>query len=99
MKNKILIILTFCLTVFISGCTKQEDNMDTLSAIHERGKLIVGVKFDTKPFGYFNEKNELVGFDVDLAKAIAKSILGSEDKLSLCRLLRQVVYWHWIPSR
>lgn len=86
MKNKLLIILTLCLALFFSGCTKQEDNTDTLNAIHERGKLIVGVKFDTKPFGYFNEKQELVGFDVDLAKAIAKSILGSEDKIEFVQV-------------
>lgn len=86
MKNKILIILTFCFALFFTGCTKQEDNTDTLSAIHKRGKLIVGVKFDTKPFGYFNEKHELVGFDVDLARAIAKSILGSEDKIEFMQV-------------
>lgn len=86
MKNKLLLILTFCFVFIIAGCTKQENDTDTLSAIHKRGKLIVGVKFDTKPFGYFNEKHELVGFDVDLAKAIAKSILGSEDKVEFVQV-------------
>lgn len=85
MKNKLLIILTLCFVLFATGCTKQEDNTDTLSAIHKRGKLIVGVKFDTKPFGYL-EKHELVGFDVDLARAIAKSILGSEDKIEFVQV-------------
>lgn len=86
MKNKILIILAFCFALFFTGCSKKEEQTDTLSAVHERGKLIVGVKFDTKPFGYFNEKQELVGFDVDLARAIAKSILGSEDKVEFVQV-------------
>lgn len=81
MKNKILTILTLCLIIFISGCTKKEDNTDALTKILQRGKIIVGVKYDTKPFGYLNEKQELMGYDVDLAKYIAKSILGNENKV------------------
>lgn len=84
--NKLLIILTLCFTFILAGCANQEEKTDTLSLIHKRGKLIVGVKFDTKPFGYFNEKHELVGFDVDLAKTIAKSVLGSEDKVEFVQV-------------
>lgn len=81
MKNKLLCIFTLCLVILITGCTKKTDNIDTLTKIQQRGKMIVGVKFDAKPFGYMNEKQELVGFDVDLAKCIAKSILGDENKV------------------
>lgn len=80
MKNKILGLLILCL-VFVTGCTQKEDSMDTLDKIQQRGKLVVGVKFDTKPFGYLDERGQLVGFDIDLAKYIAKSILGDEDKV------------------
>lgn len=81
MKNKLLITITLCFALFFAGCTQKNDNPDTLSKIMQRGKLIVGVKYDTKPFGYLNDKKELVGFDIDLAKYIAKAILGSEDKV------------------
>lgn len=85
MKKKILGILVLCLLITtsatLSGCTKKEDNTDTLDKIMQRGKIIVGVKYDTKPFGYINEKQQLVGYDVDLAKYIAKSILGSENRV------------------
>lgn len=81
MKNKLLAIITLCFIIFVSGCTKKENNADALSKIMQRGKIIVGVKYDTKPFGYWNEKQELMGYDVDLAKYIAKSILGSENKV------------------
>ena len=87
MKNKLFITMTLCFVLIFSGCSKNQDkSLDTLSAIHNRGKLIVGVKYDTKPFGYFNEKHELVGLDVDLAKIIAKNILGSEDRVEFVQV-------------
>lgn len=81
MKNKLVTILTLCLVIFFTGCVKKEDKTDTLDKILQRGKLIVGVKYDTKPFGFINEKGQLEGFDVDLAKQIAKYILGDENKI------------------
>lgn len=81
MKKKIILnILALCFLIILTGCAKKETS-DTLEKIHQRGKIIVGVKYDTKPFGYINENKELVGFDIDLAKYIAKSILGDESKV------------------
>lgn len=81
MKNKLFNIIALCLVIFITGCTKKEDNTDALDKIVQRGKIIVGTKFDTKPFGYMDEREELKGFDIDLARYIAKSILGDENKV------------------
>lgn len=81
MNKKIVGILILFLVVCFTGCAKKEENTDTLDKILERGKLIVGVKYDTKPFGYMNEHQQLVGYDIDLAKIIAKSILGDENKV------------------
>ncbi|PZE19790.1 ABC transporter substrate-binding protein [Paenibacillus xerothermodurans] len=56
----------------------------TLDAIKQRGKLVVGVKFDTKLFGLKDPATGKVeGFDIDMAKALAKNILGDETKLEL----------------
>ncbi len=46
----------------------------TLDAIKARHKLIAGVKNDTPPFGYIDEKNEVVGFDIDIVREIAKAL-------------------------
>lgn len=81
MKKKLLSIITLCLLTLLTGCNKKEQNIDTLDKILQRGKMVVGVKFDTKPFGYINEKQELVGYDIDLAKYIAKTLLGDESKV------------------
>lgn len=79
--KKLLTVIALCSVIFITGCTKKSDNTDTLDKILKRGKIIAGVKYDTKPFGYMNEKQELAGFDIDLAKYIAKTLLGDEKKL------------------
>jgi len=82
MKNKLLSIIALALVVFLAGCAKKEENhADTLSKILQRGKIVVGVKYDAKPFGYLNSKGEPIGFDVDLAKYIAKTLLGDENKV------------------
>ncbi|HYP20332.1 MAG TPA: transporter substrate-binding domain-containing protein [Chloroflexia bacterium] len=53
-----------------------------LDAIKARGKLIAGVKYDVRIFGYLNpETNQVEGFDVDLAKAVAERIFGSPDAI------------------
>jgi polar amino acid transport system substrate-binding protein len=49
--------------------------------ILDRGKLIVGTRSTTIGFGFKDAKGELVGFDIDLAKAIAKGLLGDETKI------------------
>lgn len=53
---------------------------DRLDDIKQRGKLIVGVQQDFKPWGFKNEKGEIVGLEIDLAKDLAKR-LGVELQL------------------
>lgn len=63
--------------------TNSADN-GIIEKIKERGKLIAGVKFDTKLFGLKDPgSGEVQGFDVDMAKAVAKKIFGDETKLEL----------------
>lgn len=47
---------------------------DQLSTITSNGVIKIGVKNDFEPFGFINEKNQVVGFDVDIAKFIAKEL-------------------------
>jgi len=44
---------------------------DTWNKVMERGKLVVGVKADYKPWGYRNSDGELVGMEIDMAKDVA----------------------------
>ena len=45
----------------------------TLDAIKARGVLLGGVKYDTPPFGFVDQNNQVVGFDVDLVREIARA--------------------------
>ncbi len=70
---KKLLCTIFLLCLILTGCglKKTQDDYD---AIKERGKLIVGVRSDTRPFGYRNIEGKLQGFDIDLARIISKHI-------------------------
>jgi polar amino acid transport system substrate-binding protein len=52
-----------------------------IKRILDRGKLIVGTRSTTIGFGFKDAQGELVGFDIDLAKAIAKGLLADETKI------------------
>jgi polar amino acid transport system substrate-binding protein len=54
----------------------------TMAAIAERGRLIVGVDQNTNPFGYRNPSSgQLEGFDIDVAREIARAIFGDPDRI------------------
>src|SRR5216684_1277798 len=54
-----------------------------LDEVLARGKIIVGVTSEAPPFGFIDDKGELVGFDIDVAKLIAKATFGDETKIEL----------------
>lgn len=52
--------------------------------IRKRGRIIVGVSADTYLLGSRNPFNgQIEGFDIDIAKAVAKGILGNENAYEL----------------
>jgi polar amino acid transport system substrate-binding protein len=54
-----------------------------LKTIKERGYLIVAVKDNTRPLGWINDKGELQGLEIDIAKRLAETILGKPDAVKL----------------
>lgn len=56
---------------------------DLLDKVKARGKLVVGVKNDYQPFGWLDKDGKLKGFEIDLAKSVAKQIFGSENAVEL----------------
>jgi len=53
---------------------------DALQTIKDRGKLIVGVKADYKPYGFLNEDGKIIGIEPELAQDVADA-LGVELEL------------------
>ncbi len=47
---------------------------DTLAAVKQKGKIVVGVKADYKPFGYTDPSGKIVGLEIDLANDVAKRL-------------------------
>lgn len=83
-KKKQLFSLTLSLVLILAaltGCGQQgsSENKDTkkndqLASIQNAGKFIVGIEGAYPPFNYHDDSNELTGYDVELAKAIAKKL-------------------------
>lgn len=56
----------------------------TMAAIQNRGRLIVGVDQSTYYFGFRDPSSvEIKGFDIDLAREIARRIFGDPDRIEL----------------
>ena len=85
---KMLFVSLMALLV-LSACGDKEEEADAegsasgaLEEIKEKDKIVIGVKHDTRLFGLKNPSTgEVEGFDIDIAKEIAKSILGDETKV------------------
>ena len=52
-----------------------------LDDARSRGKLLVGVKTDFPPFGYLDPSGKPAGFDVDVARYLAKALFEDEGRL------------------
>jgi len=59
------------------------DSESAVAAAKKRGRLIVGVKYDFPPFGFVDEKRQVVGFEVDIARELAANLLGKPDAVEL----------------
>jgi polar amino acid transport system substrate-binding protein len=55
--------------------SEQTSNKDTWEQVKSSGRLIVGIGQEAAPFGY-RENGELVGFDVDIVRAVAQRLGG-----------------------
>jgi len=87
MKKAGIVLTSLLLVVgLVTGCGATAPTPSSSSAvpadvkvIKDRGVLKVGVKVDVPNFGYKDPKTGNVdGYEIDLAKAIAKKILGTE---------------------
>lgn len=79
-------IISFLLLIMVvcSGCAKkakEEQLTNDLENIIKKDELVVGIKTDTYPFGYIDDKGHYAGFDATLARLIARGILGSDKKV------------------
>jgi putative glutamine transport system substrate-binding protein len=90
MKNRFtLFVLLMCLLIpcFLTACGGGDDQVE---AIRKYGELRVGVKVDVPRFGYLNPApGEIEGLEIDIARAIAKDILGDENAVKFTGITAQ----------
>ncbi|RRK10274.1 glutamine ABC transporter substrate-binding protein [Lactiplantibacillus garii] len=84
MLSLLAIVLTAC------GSRKSLSQQDVLQNDRASNTITWGVKADTKLFGLMDVKdNQVKGFDVDIAKAITKRILGKNGQAKFVQVTSQ----------
>lgn len=72
------------LLLTLGGCSRTtplEAGESRLDMVVARDKLIVGVYSTSPPMAYVDEKGELVGMEIDIARGIARDLLGDATKV------------------
>jgi polar amino acid transport system substrate-binding protein len=73
----LLTVLIGLMTVGVA--TAQEKSR--LAVVLERGHLIVSTNATAPPFSFRDDKGQLVGFDIDVARLFAKALFDDRDKI------------------
>ena len=78
--KKVAAVALLSLGVLLAGCSKQDPASQAAApaaAPPALTKIVVGLDDNFPPMGFRDEKNELVGFDIDMAREAAKR-MGTE---------------------
>lgn len=78
MKKLSVLVVLVALIASIVGCSQsnnaQSSSQDLLDKIKASGVLTVGTEGTYPPFTYHDDQNALVGFDVEVAQAVAEKL-------------------------
>ena len=75
MKKLFLLVLCICIAAgAVTGCKKSEKGDKSLEKVLAAKKFVLGLDDSFPPMGFRNEKNEIVGYDVDLAREVTKRL-------------------------
>ena len=76
MKKIIYAVLMAAAVFALAGCKKSDkkNGDDAVSAIKGRGVFVLGLDDSFPPLGFRSDDNEIVGYDIDLAKEVAKRL-------------------------
>ncbi|WP_276896189.1 cysteine ABC transporter substrate-binding protein [Helicobacter japonicus] len=83
MKKWFLLCISIAFIIVFNACNDKQENTPTsaIEQIKQRDVVRIGVFSDKPPFGFVNDKGQNDGFDVYIAKRIAKDLLGDESKV------------------
>jgi polar amino acid transport system substrate-binding protein len=75
MAKKLLTLLISAAVAALSGtASAAECKNETFKKVLERGKVVVGVKADYKPWGFRDPSGKIVGMEVDMAQDVADTL-------------------------
>lgn len=76
MKKIVCAVLVAAALFTLGGCKKNQktEKKDAVAALKERGVFVLGLDDSFPPLGYRDDNNEIVGYDIDLAKEVAKRL-------------------------
>src|SRR5215208_6732629 len=72
-------------TLMAQDAAAQAPGASTLRTVLDRGKLVVGTGSTNAPWHFENEKGELVGMDITMARILAKGLFDDEKKVEFVR--------------
>ncbi len=72
--RKFKVVVVALLVLILAVCPALADGEDQLAAIKAKGEIVVATEGAWAPWTYHDEQGNLVGFDVEVAKAIADKL-------------------------
>lgn len=73
-KTLITAVSAMATTAFTASTVAAACTNDRWNSVMERGKIVVGVKADYKPWGFRDENGNIVGMEVDMAADVARAM-------------------------
>lgn len=84
---RLLLIPLVCVAMAAwASPSSAQDSQSKLFQVLKRGYVIVGVTSEVAPFGFINDKGKLVGFDIDIARLVAKSLFEDPSKIKFKKI-------------
>ena len=66
--------MTIALSLVSTAASAGQCTNDVWNKVMKRGKIVIGVKADYKPWGYRNTAGGLIGMEIDMAKDVAAAM-------------------------
>ncbi len=79
MKRTLLFMLIAVLSLVLAACGSSNDSTSSNGSETEKETIIIGIDDKFAPMGFRDKDNEIVGFDIDYARAAAEE-MGVEAK-------------------
>ena len=74
----------------LAGCgKKQEPAGDRLAQIQQKGELVIALEGNWAPWSFHDDSDALVGYDVEVGKAIAEK-LGYKNHSGVLKRIRKI---------